>query len=915
VLSPASSEPRSSADAEAELVRARSSTAPARSAEALLQELQVHQIELQMQNEALRQAQAALEESRDRYLDLFEFAPIGYLTLDNAGQISEINLTGAVLLGADRGQLLQRSFALLVAPEDRDMWHKHRLHALQHGGKQSCELNLRHGNGESFAACLDCLRTAGGDALPTLRIALTDISERKAAERKLRAMAQFPEENPLPVLRLSGTGSLLYANLPGRRFFDLLGGADDKTPPVLRALADSALRENAVVETEIVDLRGYAFWVGAVRPAGESYVNVYARDISARWHAERALQESEVRFRTMADAAPVLIWIAGVDKACTWFNQQWLKFTGRTMAQELGAGWTESVHADDLDRCLRTYHHAFDRRHPFEIEYRLRRADGNYRWVLGNGVPRYGADKEFLGYIGSCFDITRMKHVADDLNRAQSVGQLGSWRFDVERGHFKGSRETRRIFGVRDGASLSYEAFLAKIHPDDRQAVDRMWHDGTQRQPYDVEHRLVIDGAVKWVREKAELEFDAQGQLRSAFGITQDITQLKETRQALVESQERFHVFMTHSPVASWIVDVDGRFQYVSPTHYEMIGLATGNLVGKSIRELYPPALADKYLSNNQAAIDAWQPIKTVEPGLLADGSQGEYLVVKFPIRDAGGQVLVCGMALDITERQQSVAQLRDANERLERLAVEQAAHLRELARNLTHAEQRERDHLYELLHDEMQPLLVAARLSLSGLGMHLPPDDWLKVAAEATGHISRVIAVARTLSLQLSPPLLRERGLNPALESLCRWVRDNHGLQVDLSSAPEAESDDMALRLLCFNAVRELLMNVVKHAGAARVALTLQLVDSDTLRITVADGGTGFDPSTNTGGSGLSAIERRLGMLGGSLRIDSRPGRGTVATLLAPLRRATAAGRRSARGGRHPENDGGQDAQDTDRG
>lgn len=192
---------------------------------------------------------------------------------------------------------------------------------------------------------------------------------------------------------------------------------------------------------------------------------------------------------------------------------------------------------------------------------------------------------------------------------------------------------------------------------------------------------------------------------------------------------------------------------------------------------------------------------------------------------------------------------------------IGQAAHLRELARNLTHAEQRERDHLYELLHDEMQPLLVAARLSLSGLGMHLPPDDWLKVAAEANQHISRAIAVARTLSLRLSPPLIRERGLNPALESLCRWVRDNHGLEVELSSAPEAESDDMALRLLCFNAVRELLMNVVKHAGAARVKLTLELVDGDTLRITVADRGSGFDPSTITGGSGLSAIERRLGM------------------------------------------------------
>ena len=907
VVSAVSPKPLLRTDAEAKLARSPSTRAPARAADEVLHELQVHQIELEMQNETLRQAQAALEESRDRYLDLFDFAPIGYLTLDDSGQITEINLTGADLLGADRGQLLQRPFADLVAPEDQDRWRLHLQHAMWHGGKQSCELTMRHGNEGSFVACLDCLRSASDNALPSLRIALTDITERKQAEQELRAMAQFPEQNPNPVLRIAGDGHLLYANLPGRRFLELLGAPGAAPAPVLRALVDSALRQDRVAEMELVDLGGSAFWVGAVRPRGENYVNVYARDISARWRAEMALQESEARFRAMADAAPVLIWVAGIDKGCNWFNQQWLKFTGRSMAQELGAGWAEAVHGDDLQRCLRTYDEAFDRRQPFEMEYRLRRADGRYRWILDNGVPRYGPDQEFLGYIGSCIDITRMKHVSDDLNRAQSVGHIGSWRFDVLRGQFKGSRETQRIFGVRDGAPLSYESFLAKIHPDDRAEVDRLWHDGTQRESYDVEHRLLIDGAVKWVREKAELEFDAQGLLRSAFGITQDVTQLKEARQALVEIQERFHVFMTHSPVASWIVDVEGRFEYVSPTHYDMIGLKTRDLVGKSIRELYPPALAEKYLCNNQAAVDAWQPIKTVEPGLLADGSEGEYLVVKFPIRDASGKILVCGMALDITERQQSVVQLRDANERLERLSTEQAAHLRELARELTHAEQRERDRLYELLHDQVQPLLVAVRLSLSSLSIRTPPEDHLQIAADACQHISGVINAARTLSFQLSPPLIRERGLSPALESLCHWVRDNHGLDVELNSTPEAESDDVALRLLCFNAVRELLMNAVKHAGASRAKLTLDLVDGDTLRITVADRGSGFDPATITSGSGLSAIERRLSMLGGSLQIDSRPGQGTVATLAAPLRPLGAGDRR--------RNSGGYDAQDTDRG
>jgi len=106
----------------------------------------------------------------------------------------------------------------------------------------------------------------------------------------------------------------------------------------------------------------------------------------------QALRESEMRFRLLADAAPVMIWMSGTDKQCTWFNKPWLDFTGRSIDQELGNGWTQNVHADDYDRCLKTYTTAFDARQPFSMEYRLKRCDGEYRWLLDNGVPLYGAD-------------------------------------------------------------------------------------------------------------------------------------------------------------------------------------------------------------------------------------------------------------------------------------------------------------------------------------------------------------------------------------------------------------------------------------------------------------------------------------------------------------------------------------------
>jgi PAS domain S-box-containing protein len=145
-------------------------------------------------------------------------------------------------------------------------------------------------------------------------------------------------------------------------------------------------------------------------------------DVTERRQTEQVLRESEERFRTMANGAPIMMWVAGVDKLYTDFNLGWLKFTGRPIEQEIGIGWTYGIHSDDLHRCLKSYNEAFDAVRPFTIEYRLRRYDSHYHWVSTSGSPRFLADGTFAGYIGCCLDIHDRK--TGELTRLELLRRL-----------------------------------------------------------------------------------------------------------------------------------------------------------------------------------------------------------------------------------------------------------------------------------------------------------------------------------------------------------------------------------------------------------------------------------------------------------------------------------------------------------
>jgi PAS domain S-box-containing protein len=163
--------------------------------------------------------------------------------------------------------------------------------------------------------------------------------------------------------------------------------------------------------------RNYDSPVDVAAASGETML----AEITDRKSAEDAIRESEERFRLIANTAPVLIWMSDMDKLCTYFNEPWLEFTGKSLESQLGNGWANGVHPEDLERCLRIYTKAFDRRERFRMEYRLRRKDGDYRWVLDIGVPRFNQHRSFVGYIGSCIDVTERKRSEEALSMTRRL--------------------------------------------------------------------------------------------------------------------------------------------------------------------------------------------------------------------------------------------------------------------------------------------------------------------------------------------------------------------------------------------------------------------------------------------------------------------------------------------------------------
>jgi PAS domain S-box-containing protein len=420
-----------------------------------------------------------------------------------------------------------------------------------------------------------------------------------------------------------------------------------------------------------------------------SYDLIRAAQLNRQLQASEAtLRESEQRFRIVADAAPVLIWMSGVDKLCIFFNKRWLEFTGRSLEQEMGNGWAEGVHRDDLEKCLKTYTEAFDARKPFVMQYRLRRNDGEYRWLSDEGVPRYNAQGEFFGYIGSCVDVTKLLRQQKALSQfeervalAAEAAHLGIWEFDTATERIWISDKVRQLFQFPPDDEITYSEFQKRVHPDDRAARDRIMRRAIQTQAgYETEYRIVLpDGTIRWIGGRARCLGDGTGNPTRLLGVSMDITERKQ-------AEELFHLATDASPSGTVLVDHQGRIMLVNAHAEKLFGWERDELIGKDIEVLVPVRFADahpgdrtKFFALPEArAMGAGRELF----GRRKDGSEFPVEIGLNPIQTPRGLVVLANV-VDISTRLAAEEVARRNREQVELLS--RVSLLGEMTASLAH--------------------------------------------------------------------------------------------------------------------------------------------------------------------------------------------------------------------------------------
>ncbi|MCD6043324.1 MAG: hypothetical protein K0R40_2927 [Burkholderiales bacterium] len=603
-------------------------------------------------------------------------------------------------------------------------------------------------------------------------------------------------------------------------------------------------------------------------------------------------------YRLIAETIPHMVWTADAQGGIDYQNRRVYEYTGMEAKALSGSGWTQVVHPEEIERCVAAWTRALQHGERFEFEYRLRRADGAYRWHHASAVPLRGADGSVFRWFGTVTDIdaevrgaqilesmveerTRALHEAQSRLRALIDNEPECVKL-LDAG---GRLLEMNAAGLRMIEADSPEAVLGQrvdglIAAEHAQAFRDLTERVCRGERDTLEFELIgLKGTRRWLETHAvPFHDEASGETR-LLAITRDITERRRAEIALRESERRFQAFMENLPAVAWIKDASLRYRYVNRALERYRGAGAQDILGRDDFALFPEHLARYFKAFDEEVLAGGGALQKLRQFPRADGSAGHWLVIKFPLLDVSGVGGLAGIALDVTARVQA-----------EEAARLYADHVRDLVSRLVQAQEAERRKVADELHDLIGQNLTALGIDLQALKQRLqsggdtvaaPRLDAMAALLEST------IDAIRDVMTDLRPAALEEFGLVSAVRWYASQFAKRTGLRVTTRNTGREARLPRDQELALFRIVQEALTNAAKHSGGKSVDIAVSWRQGR-LRLTVADDGGGFqDPegarSARRGGFGLPTMRERAEALGGTLRIEF-PGRGTRVVVEMPV-------------------------------
>ena len=628
-----------------------------------------------------------------------------------------------------------------------------------------------------------------------------------------------------------------------------------------------------------------------------------------------------LRLPGVDERGPILVRVMRTEARCRWINKGWHEFTGRNLKQAQGCGWMRDVHPEDRARLARVTHQAFRAGELYRVEYRLRRAGGEHAWVLEIGIPRLTYRGKVGGFVGTAIEISERKQaetrqalqnkIARVLSEAKTLETAGShilralcdemswevgelWSVDpgehvprctqvcgtqtVDVSELREVSRTRR-FPTCSGATWEsgQTAWIPDISADPCLALEfeaqRLGLHSMFRLPVSANGEVLA--VLRLFCRKIRPRDDGQVKFLTSLGaqISEFLERLR-SEERVRESELRKAAILEATLDAVIVIDHEGLVVEFNAAAERIFGYPRQDALGRNLASLIVPARLRTKAAASFAGYHTQVPDEPLGQRFAAiaarsDGSEFPVDVARVSL-PVGDPPLLTIFVSDLTARQAAEDEVKLYQARLRGLTTD---HLL--------AEEHERRRLASDLSDGLSQTIALTQIKLSALrrslkGQQLPSLD------ELEGLIHQTDKAVRALGSELSPPALHDLGLAPALQRLIQDIQPRYGVEIVLKDDGLPEPADETTRVILFRSIRELLVHAARHAGARHLEVRLEHEEGRMCAF-IEDDGAQPETARNLG-SALFSVQERLNHVGGSMRIDSAPGRGMRIYLSAPL-------------------------------